>query len=68
MLAKSSLIYCPTPSYDPFTLMTESKISHNSKLVGRPSDKVRVVILQAGVQVSRHAEGPGTAEVENPHR
>ena len=49
--------------------MTESKPFPNFKLVSvSVLEKFSVVILQAGVQVSRHGEGHGTAEVENPHR
>ena len=49
--------------------MTESKPFPNFKLVSvSVLENWRVVILRAGVQVSRHGEGPGTAEVENPHR
>ena len=54
----------------PFTLImaSESKISPNSDLVSWPSLKVYICKLLAGVQVSRQAEGPGAAEVENPHQ
>ena len=49
--------------------MTERRTLPNYKLASWVFlENFRVVRLQALVQVSRHGEGPATAEVENPHR